>query len=55
MTEEKTYYIPVTINEDCISVAKFQRDKAPCTPAFNTFKEAMQWLKDNGHGDKKFL
>ena len=58
---DKDYYIPVhylnseTSEVESISIAKFRSSEPPCTPAFYTRKECMQWFKDRGLGDKKFL
>ena len=61
MDKEKYYYVPVhyvnndTLEVESISIAKFRSSEPPCTPAFDTRKECMQWFKDRGLGDKKFL
>ncbi len=55
MAEKRYYYFPVFFDDEAITVAKWLRDNPPCTPSFDTHAECMQWFKDKGYGDRKYI
>ena len=59
--ETKQYYVPVhyldseTSEVTAISIARLHLSDPSSVPGFETRKECMQWFKDRGLADKKFL
>lgn len=52
----ETKYIPAVVGDTMISALKFTSDKwTENDIAFDTREEAIQWLKDKGHEDKKVV
>ena len=52
----ETKYIPAVVGDTMISALKFTSDKwTDKDLAFDTREEAILWLKNNGHEDKKVV